>query len=312
MEYLMASEENERRVILIGKTGNGKSSTGNSILGEKKFEEKQSTKSVTSGCEVHRSIDRNSRPRYVVCDTPGFWDADVNLIDGALEVQRSVKVCEKPHAFILVFSSTSRMTQDEKYTIDLLRIMFGEKVFDNCIVVFTRGSDFKDAADFERFWKESPVAEALVTKCSNRVINIENSKDTSNNKEGLDRLLTMIEEVSNGGRKTYNYLWLNSHTEVLANYRKYYDADVPIHTHLSAIANGLGRTLKSNIWKNGLFVTAAIVATGGVGYGAGIAGAAVVRSIPTIATALGTVAGSASIGVVLGVGKGIIQRMKFW
>lgn len=60
----------ERTLVLLGRTGNGKSATGNSILGETKFLSKTRGRFITKECKLHTSMQPNGQ-RINVIDTPG-------------------------------------------------------------------------------------------------------------------------------------------------------------------------------------------------------------------------------------------------
>ncbi|KAK7893549.1 hypothetical protein WMY93_022701 [Mugilogobius chulae] len=300
-----------RRIVLLGKTGTGKSSLANTIIGEKIFVENNSPNSGTAKCE---SKTRNIMGRDIqLVDTPGLFDTNPEDTNVSPEILKCIVECSPgPHAFLVVLK-IEKYTVLEMAVVNMIVKYFSEEALKYTTVVFTRGDDLPEGMKVEEWVSLNQSLNELVQKCGGRCHVFDNKywknpgDEYRNNQYQISELLNTIEKTvaDNEGKYYTNDLLKKTGEQIkqeMARLKATLSGDISDEILYKIAKENIFKILWTHMKGNPVgMVLGALL-------GVGVMVPLVVFALPCIVS--GTVIGLASVAVGAVAGGGIQHAIK--
>ncbi|KAI3807084.1 hypothetical protein L1987_23006 [Smallanthus sonchifolius] len=173
---------------------------------------KRSSSGVTISSELQATTLEDGQMLNVI-GTPGLFDSSLDYEFIGKEIVKCINMAQDGvDAFLVVVSTFSRFSEEEKAAISSLRTLFGSKVYDYMMVVFTGGDQIQEEGQtLEDFLCDAPEAlNETLSLCGSRHLLFDNKTDDETKKVNqVKELLSLVNMVSgkNGGKPYTNEIF---------------------------------------------------------------------------------------------------------
>nr|XP_046267398.1 uncharacterized protein LOC124071018 [Scatophagus argus]XP_046267408.1 uncharacterized protein LOC124071018 [Scatophagus argus] len=204
------SSSPELRLVLLGRSGAGKSAAGNAILGREEFESRpESLTAITKECEKKKGLTEGRQ--VAVVDTPDWFNSEQTPDEVRAQISTCVTLSSPgPHAFLLCVP-LDQPAKTELQALGALESVFGpEAVQKHTLVLFTYADRLKESGKAVNDSVEAYIAGQrgdllkLVEKCGDR-FHVMETEGGWRKKKNVAELLEKVERtVKEAGGQCYS------------------------------------------------------------------------------------------------------------